>query len=279
MLPSNDKFPYTYRVVSEITESNGSSSMASVCGTSLFLMDAGVPITNPVAGIAMGLIKEENDFAVLTDILGDEDHLGDMDFKVAGTKDGVTALHMDIKVQGITAEIMESALEKAKNARMHILEKMNEVISAPKELSDNTPAMKKITVDQDKIKEIIGKGGAVIKGMQADTGASVDVNDDGVVTIFGETQSIMKAALEIIEGIIEDPELDKVYEGKVVKIVDFGAFVNILPGKDGLLHVSEISSERVENVSDVLSEGDVIKVKLIGFDRGKMKLSKKALEQ
>jgi polyribonucleotide nucleotidyltransferase len=241
-------------------------------------MDAGVPISNPVAGIAMGLIKEEKDFAVLTDILGDEDHLGDMDFKVAGTKDGVTALQMDIKVQGITAEIMESALEKAKNARMHILEKMNDVISAPKELSDNTPAMKKITVHQDKIKEIIGKGGAVIKGMQADTGASVDVNDDGVVTIFGETQSIMKAALEIIEGIIEDPELDKVYEGKVVKIVDFGAFVNILPGKDGLLHVSEISSERVENVSDVLSEGDVIKVKLIGFDRGKMKLSKKVLE-
>ena len=196
----------------------------------------------------------------------------------AAAKEGVTALQMDIKVQGITAEIMESALEKAKNARMHILEKMNDVISAPKELSDNTPAMKKITVHQDKIKEIIGKGGAVIKGMQADTGASVDVNDDGVVTIFGETQSIMKAALEIIEGIIEDPELDKVYEGTVVKIVDFGAFVNILPGKDGLLHVSEISSERVENVSDVLSEGDVIKVKLIGFDRGKMKLSKKVLE-
>jgi polyribonucleotide nucleotidyltransferase len=253
--------------------------MASVCGTSLSLMDAGVPISNPVAGIAMGLIKEEDSFAVLTDILGDEDHLGDMDFKVAGTKEGVTALQMDIKVQGITAEIMESALEKAKNARMHILEKMNDVISAPKELSDNTPAMKKITVHPDKIKEIIGKGGAVIKGMQADTGASVDVNDDGVVTIFGETQSIMKAALEIIEGIIEDPELDKVYEGKVVKIVDFGAFVNILPGKDGLLHVSEISSERVENVADVLSEGDIIKVKLIGFDRGKMKLSKKVLEQ
>ena len=278
VLPDSEEFGYTLRVVSEITESNGSSSMASVCGTSLSLMDAGVPITNPVAGIAMGLIKEENSFAVLTDILGDEDHLGDMDFKVAGTKEGVTALQMDIKVQGITSEIMESALEKAKNARMHILEKMNEVISSPKELSDNTPAMKKITVDQDKIKEIIGKGGAVIKGMQADTGASVDVDDNGVVTIFGETQSIMKAALEIIEGIIEDPELNKVYEGKVVKIVDFGAFVNILPGKDGLLHVSEISSERVENVSDVLSEGDIVKVKLIGFDRGKMKLSKKVLE-
>ena len=278
VLPDSEEFGYTLRVVSEITESNGSSSMASVCGTSLSLMDAGVPITNPVAGIAMGLIKEEDNFAVLTDILGDEDHLGDMDFKVAGTKDGVTALQMDIKVQGITADIMESALEKAKNARLHILEKMNAVISGPKELSDSTPAMKKITVHQDKIKEIIGKGGAVIKGMQADTGASVDVNDDGVVTIFGETQSIMLAALEIIEGIIEDPELDKIYEGKVVKIVDFGAFVNILPGKDGLLHVSEISAERVENVTDVLTEGDIIKVKLIGFDRGKMKLSKKAIE-
>ena len=279
VLPDSEEFGYTLRVVSEITESNGSSSMASVCGTSLSLMDAGVPITNPVAGIAMGLIKEEDNFAVLTDILGDEDHLGDMDFKVAGTKDGVTALQMDIKVQGITSDIMESALEKAKNARLHILEKMNAVISGPKELSDSTPAMKKITVHQDKIKEIIGKGGAVIKGMQADTGASVDVNDDGVVTIFGETQSIMLAALEIIEGIIEDPELDKIYEGKVVKIVDFGAFVNILPGKDGLLHVSEISAERVENVSDVLTEGDIIKVKLIGFDRGKMKLSKKAIEE
>ena len=279
VLPNSEEFGYTLRVVSEITESNGSSSMASVCGTSLSLMDAGVPITNPVAGIAMGLIKEENDFAVLTDILGDEDHLGDMDFKVAGTKDGVTALQMDIKVQGITAEIMETALEKAKSARMHILEKMNAVISKPKELSENTPAMKKITVHQDKIKEIIGKGGAVIKGMQAETGASVDVTDDGVVSIFGETQSIMQAALDIIEGIIEDPELNKIYEGTVVKVVDFGAFVNILPGKDGLLHISEISSERVENVSDVISVGDVIRVKLIGFDRGKMKLSKKILDQ
>ncbi len=279
VLPNSEEFGYTLRVVSEITESNGSSSMASVCGTSLSLIDAGVPITNPVAGIAMGLIKEENDFAVLTDILGDEDHLGDMDFKVAGTKDGVTALQMDIKVKGITAEIMETALEKAKSARMHILEKMNAVISQPKELSENTPAMKKITVHQDKIKEIIGKGGAVIKSMQTETGASVDVTDDGVVSIFGETQSIMQAALDIIEGIIEDPELNKIYEGKVVKVVDFGAFVNILPGKDGLLHISEISSERVENVSDVLSVGDVIKVKLIGFDRGKMKLSKKILDQ
>ncbi len=278
VLPNSEEFGYTLRVVSEITESNGSSSMASVCGTSLSLMDAGVPISNPVAGIAMGLIKEENNFAVLTDILGDEDHLGDMDFKVAGTKEGVTALQMDIKVQGITAEIMESALDKAKNARMHILEKMNNVISTPKELSEDAPALKKINVHRDKIKEIIGKGGAVIKSIQADTGATVDVTDDGVVTIFGETQPIMRDALKIIESIIEDPELDKIYEGKVVKIVDFGAFVNILPGKDGLLHVSEISNERVENVSDVLSEGDMIKVKLIGFDRGKMKLSKKVLD-
>ena len=278
VLPNSEEFGYTLRVVSEITESNGSSSMASVCGTSLSLMDAGVPISNPVAGIAMGLIKEENNFAVLTDILGDEDHLGDMDFKVAGTKEGVTALQMDIKVQGITAEIMESALDKAKNARMHILEKMNNVISTPKELSEDAPALKKINVHRDKIKEIIGKGGAVIKSIQADTGATVDVTDDGVVTIFGETQPIMRDALKIIESIIEDPELDKIYEGKVVKIVDFGAFVNILPGKDGLLHVSEISNERVENVSDVLSEGDIIKVKLIGFDRGKMKLSKKVLD-
>ena len=226
----------------------------------------------------MGLVKEGDNFVVLTDILGDEDHLGDMDFKVAGTKEGVTALQMDIKVQGITAEIMESALDKAKNARMHILEKMNNVISTPKELSEDAPALKKINVHRDKIKEIIGKGGAVIKSIQADTGATVDVTDDGVVTIFGETQPIMRDALKIIESIIEDPELDKIYEGKVVKIVDFGAFVNILPGKDGLLHVSEISNERVENVSDVLSEGDIIKVKLIGFDRGKMKLSKKVLD-
>ena len=280
VLPDSEEFGYTLRVVSEITESNGSSSMASVCGTSLSLMDAGVPITNPVAGIAMGLIKEEDNFAVLTDILGDEDHLGDMDFKVAGTKDGVTALQMDIKVQGITADIMESALEKAKNARLHILEKMNAVISGPKELSDSTPAMKKITVHQDKIKEIIGKGGAVIKGMQADTGASVDVNDDGVVTIFGETQSIMLAALEIIEGIIEDPELDKIYEGKVVKIVDFGAFVNFLGAKDGLVHISELQNARTEKTTDICKEGDSVKVKVIGFDdRGKVKLSMKRVNQ
>ena len=242
-------------------------------------MDAGVPITNAVAGVAMGLIKEGDDFAVLTDILGDEDHLGDMDFKVAGTVDGVTALQMDIKIEGINEQIMDAALEKAKAARMHILGVMNEVIDKPKEVSDNAPAMKKFTVHQDKIKEIIGKGGAVIKNIQQESGASVDINDDGVVTVFGENQSVMQAALSMIETIIEDPEVNKIYEGKVVKIVDFGAFVNILPGKDGLLHISEISEERTENVSDVLSEGDSIKVKLIGFDRGKLKLSAKAVDK
>jgi len=277
VLPDSDEFGYTLRVVGEITESNGSSSMATVCGTSLSLMDAGVPLTSPVAGIAMGLIKEGDDFAVLTDILGDEDHLGDMDFKVAGTETGITALQMDIKIQGINEAIMEVALTKAKAARNHILNEMNAVISKPKELSEHTPAMKKFVVHTDKIKEIIGKGGAVIKGMQEKTGATVDVSDDGTVAVFGQTQSAMLAAVEIIEGIIEDPELNKVYTGTVVKIVEFGAFVNILPGKDGLLHISEIAEERTEDVNAVLKEGQEIEVKLIGFDRGKMKLSKKAL--
>ena len=277
VLPDVIDFGYTMRVVSEITESNGSSSMASVCGTSLSLMDAGVPISSPVAGIAMGLIKEGDDFAVLTDILGDEDHLGDMDFKVAGTETGITALQMDIKIQGINEAIMEVALTKAKAARTHILGIMNEAISAPKDLSENAPAMKTFMVDKDKIKEIIGKGGAVIKSMQEKTGATVDIDDDGTVSVFGQNQSSMKACLEIIEGILEEPELDKVYKGTVVKVVDFGAFVNILPGKDGLLHISEIAHERTEDVSAVLSEGQEIDVKLIGFDRGKMKLSAKAL--
>ena len=277
VLPDSDEFGYTMRVVSEITESNGSSSMASVCGTSLSLMDAGVPLTSPVAGIAMGLIKEGDDFAVLTDILGDEDHLGDMDFKVAGTESGITALQMDIKISGINESIMETALTKAKVARDHILGIMNKVISKPKELSENAPAMKTFMVDKDKIKEIIGKGGAVIKSMQEKTGATVDISDDGVVSVFGQNQSSMKECLAIIEGILEEPELNKVYKGSVVKIVEFGAFVNILPGKDGLLHISEISEERTENVNDVLEEGQEVEVKLIGFDRGKMKLSMKAL--
>ena len=279
VMPDTDDFGYTMRVVSEITESNGSSSMASVCGTSLSLMDAGVPISSPVAGIAMGLIKEGEDFAVLTDILGDEDHLGDMDFKVAGTESGITALQMDIKISGINESIMETALEKAKNARNHILGIMNEVISSPKDLSENAPAMKTFMVDKDKIKEIIGKGGSVIKSMQEKTGATVDINDDGVVSVFGQNQSSMKECLAIIEEILEEPELNKVYKGKVVKIVEFGAFVNILPGKDGLVHISEISNERTENVSDVLEEGQEVEVKLIGFDRGKMKLSMKALSE
>ena len=279
VMPDTDDFGYTMRVVSEITESNGSSSMASVCGTSLSLMDAGVPISSPVAGIAMGLIKEGEDFAVLTDILGDEDHLGDMDFKVAGTESGITALQMDIKISGINESIMETALEKAKNARNHILGIMNEVISSPKDLSENAPAMKTFMVDKDKIKEIIGKGGSVIKSMQEKTGATVDINDDGVVSVFGQNQSSMKECLAIIEEILEEPELNKVYKGKVVKIVEFGAFVNILPGKDGLVHISEISNERTENVSDVLEEGQEVEVKLIGFDKGKMKLSMKALSE
>ena len=277
VLPDSDEFGYTMRVVSEITESNGSSSMASVCGTSLSLMDAGAPLTRPVAGIAMGLIKEGDDFAVLTDILGDEDHIGDMDFNVAGTESGITALQMDIKISGINESIMETALTKAKVARDHILGIMNKVISKPKELSENAPAMKTFMVDKDKIKEIIGKGGAVIKSMQEKTGATVDISDDGVVSVFGQNQSSMKECLAIIEGILEEPELNKVYKGSVVKIVEFGAFVNILPGKDGLLHISEISEERTENVNDVLEEGQEIEVKLIGFDRGKMKLSMKAL--
>ncbi len=248
-------------------------------GTSLSLMDAGVPISSPVAGIAMGLIKEGDDFAVLTDILGDEDHLGDMDFKVAGTDSGITALQMDIKISGINESIMETALAKAKNARNHILGIMNEVISSPKDLSENAPAMKTFMVDKDKIKEIIGKGGAVIKSMQEKTGATVDINDDGVVSVFGQNQSSMKECLAIIEEILEEPELNKVYKGKVVKIVEFGAFVNILPGKDGLVHISEISTERTEDVNDVLEEGQEVEVKLIGFDRGKMKLSMKALAE
>jgi polyribonucleotide nucleotidyltransferase len=227
----------------------------------------------------MGLIKEGDDFAVLTDILGDEDHLGDMDFKVAGTENGITALQMDIKIQGINEAIMETALTKAKVAITHILGIMNEAISSPKELSENAPAMKTFMVEKDKIKEIIGKGGAVIKGMQEKTGATVDVSDDGTVSVFGQNQTSMQECLEIIEGILEEPELNKVYNGKVVKIVDFGAFVNILPGKDGLLHISEISHERTESVSAVYSEGDEVEVKLIGFDRGKMKLSVKALQE
>ena len=279
VLPKNSDFPYTIRIVSEITESNGSSSMATVCGASLSMMDAGVPLKSAVAGVAMGLILEGKEYAVLTDILGDEDHLGDMDFKVAGSEKGITALQMDIKIDGINEKIMDEALTSAKDARMHILEKMNEVLSKPKELASDAPSMQKFMVNKDKIKEIIGKGGAVIKSIQEESGAVVDINDTGEISVFGDNQAKMQAALDIIDKIIEEPEVDKVYEGTVVKIVDFGAFVNILPGKDGLLHISEISEERTEDVSAVLEEGQKVTVKLIGFDRGKMKLSIKALSK
>ncbi|AFU98660.1 polyribonucleotide nucleotidyltransferase [Simiduia agarivorans] len=274
-LPNMDDFPYSLRVVSEITESNGSSSMASVCGTSLALMDAGVPMKAPVAGIAMGLVKEDNGFAVLTDILGDEDHLGDMDFKVAGTANGVTALQMDIKIEGITEEIMEIALEQALHARLHILAEMNKVISAPRgEINDNAPRFEKIKVDPDKIRDIIGKGGAVIRAMTEETGASIDIEDDGTVTIFGQTGEVIRDVLDRIGAITAEAEVGEIYEGTVVRIVDFGAFVNFLPGKDGLVHISQIAEERVNDVNDYLKEGQVVRVKCLDVDqRGRIKLS------
>ncbi len=277
VLPKEEDFPYAIRVVSEITESNGSSSMASVCGTSLALMDAGVPLKAPVAGIAMGLIKEDNGFAVLTDILGDEDHLGDMDFKVAGSAAGITALQMDIKIQGITEEIMETALEQANAARMHILNEMNKVISVSKEaVSENAPSMGMLKVHPDKIRDVIGKGGATIRGITEETGASVDIDDDGNVRIYGEDAASRDAAVAIIEEITAEAEIGKIYKGVVSKIVDFGAFVTILPGKDGLVHISQISQERVEKVTDHLSEKQEILVKVLKVDdRGKISLSMK----
>ncbi|WP_394201563.1 polyribonucleotide nucleotidyltransferase [Marinagarivorans algicola] len=275
MLPSADAFPYTIRVVSEITESNGSSSMASVCGASLALMDAGVPLKAPVAGIAMGLIKEGDKFAVLTDILGDEDHLGDMDFKVAGTADGITALQMDIKIEGITEEIMDIALEQALSARLHILAEMNKVIAAPrKDLSDSAPQYHTIKIDSDKIRDIIGKGGATIRALTEETGASIDIEDDGTVKIYASDGEGLKAAIERIEAITAEAEIGAIYEGKVVRIVDFGAFINFLPGKDGLVHISQIAHERVNAVSDYLEEGQMVKVKCLDVDnRGRIKLS------
>ncbi len=275
MLPSADDFPYTIRVVSEITESNGSSSMASVCGASLALMDAGVPLKAPVAGIAMGLIKEGDKFAVLTDILGDEDHLGDMDFKVAGTADGITALQMDIKIEGITEEIMDIALEQALSARLHILAEMNKVIAAPrKDLSDSAPQYHTMKVDSDKIRDIIGKGGATIRALTEETGASIDIEDDGTVKIYASDGEGLKAAIERIEAITAEAEIGATYEGKVVRIVDFGAFINFLPGKDGLVHISQIAHERVNAVSDYLEEGQMVKVKCLDVDnRGRIKLS------
>ncbi|MCW8962449.1 MAG: polyribonucleotide nucleotidyltransferase, partial [Gammaproteobacteria bacterium] len=277
ILPSQEEFPYVIRVVSEITESNGSSSMASVCGTSLSLMDAGVPVKAPVAGVAMGLIKEGDDFAVLTDILGDEDHLGDMDFKVAGSKDGITALQMDIKIEGITREIMEKALEQANAGRMFILEEMNKVISEPRaEMSDYAPQMLSIKIDPDKIRDVIGKGGATIRSITEETGASIDIDDDGNIKIASPDKDAAEAALRSIELITAEVEVGTIYEGKVARLMDFGAFVNILPGKDGLVHISQICEERVEKVSDKLSEGDVVKVKVLEIDRqGRIRLSMK----
>jgi polyribonucleotide nucleotidyltransferase len=277
VLPKEEDFPYAIRVVSEITESNGSSSMASVCGTSLALMDAGVPLKAPVAGIAMGLIKEDNGFAVLTDILGDEDHLGDMDFKVAGSAAGITALQMDIKIQGITEEIMETALQQANSARMHILGEMNKVISISREnVSENAPSMGMIKVHPDKIRDVIGKGGVTIRAITEETGASVDIDDDGNVRIYGEDAASRDAAVAMVEEITAEAEIGKVYKGLVSKIVDFGAFVTILPGKDGLVHISQIAQERVEKVTDHLSEGQEIAVKVLKVDdRGKVSLSMK----
>ena len=280
MLPNQEDFPYTIRVVSEITESNGSSSMASVCGTSLALMDAGVPLKAPVAGIAMGLVKEDEGFAVLTDILGDEDHLGDMDFKVAGSADGITALQMDIKIQGITEEIMEIALEQAYDARIHILGEMNKVIATPRaELNDNAPTMKTIKIDQDKIRDVIGKGGATIRGLCEETGASIDIEDDGTVRVYADDKAAAELAEQKILAITAEAEVGAIYEGKVERIVDFGAFVNILPGKDGLVHISQISQERVEKVTDYLEEGQIVKVKVLDVDaRGRIKLTMKDME-
>ncbi len=276
VLPTDDEFPYAIRVVSEITESNGSSSMASVCGTSLALMDAGVPIKAPVAGIAMGLIKEDNGVAVLTDILGDEDHLGDMDFKVAGSANGVTALQMDIKIQGITEEIMETALEQAYNARMHILGEMNKVISAPGEISQYAPSMANLKIHPDKIRDVIGKGGAVIRSITEETGASIDIDDDGNVRIYGEDATSRDAAVARVQEITAEAEIGKVYKGIVSKIVDFGAFITILPGKDGLVHISQIAQERVENVHDFLKEKEEVMVKVLKIDdRGKISLTMK----
>ncbi|HBP0142066.1 TPA: polyribonucleotide nucleotidyltransferase [Pseudomonas aeruginosa] len=275
MLPTQDEFPYTIRVVSEITESNGSSSMASVCGASLALMDAGVPVKAPVAGIAMGLVKEGEKFAVLTDILGDEDHLGDMDFKVAGTDKGVTALQMDIKINGITEEIMEIALGQALEARLNILGQMNQVIAKPRaELSENAPTMLQMKIDSDKIRDVIGKGGATIRGICEETKASIDIEDDGSVKIYGETKEAAEAAKLRVLAITAEAGIGKIYVGKVERIVDFGAFVNILPGKDGLVHISQISDKRIDKVTDVLQEGQEVKVLVLDVDnRGRIKLS------
>ena len=275
-LPKQENFPYTLRVVSEITESNGSSSMATVCGTSLALMDAGVPIKEPVAGIAMGLIKEGKDFSVLSDILGDEDHLGDMDFKVAGTKSGITSLQMDIKITGITFEIMEKALDQAKGGREHILGEMDKALKVSrKEFSKHTPKMEIIKVDKKDIATVIGKGGATIREIVETSGAKVDVKDTGEVTVAAPDEESRNKAIEFIKSLVAKPEMGKIYKGKVVKIMEFGAFVNFLGKQDGLVHISELAAKRVEKVADVVKEGDEVSVKVVGFDRGKVKLSMK----
>jgi polyribonucleotide nucleotidyltransferase len=280
VIPDMEKFPYVIRVVSEITESNGSSSMASVCGTSLALMDAGIPIKAPVAGIAMGLVKEGDKFAVLSDIMGDEDHLGDMDFKVAGTENGITALQMDIKINGITVEIMKTALGQAKYGRMHILAKMNEVMPAARgEMSDFAPRILSFTIDPSKIRDVIGKGGATIRSITESTGATIDITDDGVIKIASVDKQAGIAARKQIEEITAEVEVGKVYVGRVARLMDFGAFVTILPGKDGLVHISQISDEHVDKVSDKLNEGDTVKVKVLEIDRqGRVRLSMKAVE-
>lgn len=280
VIPDQEAFPYTIRVVSEITESNGSSSMASVCGSSLALMDAGVPIKAPVAGVAMGLIKEGEQFAVLTDILGDEDHLGDMDFKVAGTFEGITALQMDIKIDGITKEIMQQALSQAHDGRLHILGEMARVISeARTEMSDYAPRIMTIKINPEKIRDVIGKGGAVIRALSEESGVNIDIDDDGTVKIASTDNAAAKEAIRRIEQITADVEVDAVYTGKVVRLMDFGAFVNILPGRDGLVHISQISNKRVNQVSDILSEGDQVTVKVLEVDKqGRVRLSMKAVE-
>ena len=280
VMPNAEDFPYVIRVVSEITESNGSSSMASVCGTSLALMDAGVPIQAPVAGIAMGLIKEGERFAVLSDILGDEDHLGDMDFKVAGSEGGVTALQMDIKIDGITREIMEQALEQAREGRLHILGIMNREIADPRaDLSEYAPRFITVKIDPEKIASVIGKGGSVIRGITEETGATIDIEDDGLIKIASADKQAAEAAKKRIEQLTADVEVGTIYEGKVAKIMDFGAFVNILPGKDGLVHISQISNERVQSVADKLTEGQVVRVKVLEVDKqGRIRLSMKAVD-
>jgi polyribonucleotide nucleotidyltransferase len=280
VMPSTEDFPYVIRVVSEITESNGSSSMASVCGSSLALMDAGVPTSAPVAGVAMGLVKEGDDYAVLTDILGDEDHLGDMDFKVAGTDDGITALQMDIKIQGITREIMSKALDQARDARLHILGEMSQAISQPREeMSEWAPTILTFKIDPEKIRDVIGKGGAVIRAMTEETGATIDIENDGTVRIASVDGVSGKEARRRIELITADVEVGRVYDGKVARLMDFGAFVTILPGKDGLVHISQISNVRVDKVSDKLAEGDEVRVKVLEVDRqGRVRLSMKEVD-